>query len=274
MRIDSHQHFWNYQRERDTWITEEMQVLRKDYLPENLQDHLHKHGIDGSVAVQAAQSEDETMFLLSLADKYPFVKGVVGWTDLRATVLKEKLDNFRGFSNLKGFRHVVQSEKKGFLEDPLFRKGVKTLGEGGFTYDLLIYHHQLKEALAFVKEVGNVKMVVDHIAKPNIKAGEKTHWELKMAAMATFPNVFCKLSGMVTEASWTDWKRDDFFPYLDEMMEAFGPKRLMYGSDWPVCLLAGSYDDQLAIVESYIAELSDNERRAIMGGNAVDFYGL
>ena len=274
MKIDSHQHFWHYQSERDTWITDEMSVLKQDYLPAQLRRSLHDHGFDGSVAVQADQSEDETVFLLSLAEANSYIKGVVGWTDLRSARLKERLTYFSSFSRLKGFRHVVQSEAAGFLEDASFRSGVRLLADFNFTYDLLIYLHQLGEALDFVRHLPEVKIVIDHIAKPNIKGKEKTQWELQMAAMATFPNVFCKLSGMVTETSWHNWKKDDFVPWLDEVMEAFGPKRLMYGSDWPVCLLAGNYDAQLEIVESYVSGLSPDERKAIMGENAVKFYGL
>lgn len=274
MKIDSHQHFWYYKPHRDTWITDEMRVLKQDYLPDQLLIHLQDHGFDGSVSVQADQSEDETRFLLSHAEGNSYVKGVVGWTDLGSPALRERLAHFKSFPKLKGFRHVVQSEKKGFLEDASFREGVRMLAEFGFTYDLLIYHHQLDEALAFVKALPEVNMVIDHIAKPNFKTGEKVHWELKMASMAAFPNVCCKLSGMVTEASWNDWKKEDFFPYLDELMEGFGASRLMYGSDWPVCLLAGTYDAQLEIVESYISRLSGDERKAIMGENAVKFYGL
>jgi L-fuconolactonase len=274
MKIDSHQHFWHYQPQRDSWITDEMSVLKQDYLPAQLRRHLYDHEFEGSVAVQADQSEDETMFLLSLAEANSYVKGVVGWTELRSPALKDRLSYFKSFPKMKGFRHVVQSESKGFLGDTSFRNGVKLLAEFNYTYDLLIYHHQLEEALDFVRQLPEVKIVVDHIAKPNIKEGEKTHWELKMAAMATFSNVFCKLSGMVTEASWTNWKKNDFFPYLDEMMETFGPNRLMYGSDWPVCLLAGNYDAQLDIVESYVSGLSADERKAIMGENAIKFYGL
>lgn len=274
MKIDSHQHFWYYKPERDTWITDDMSVLKQDYLPANLRRNLHDHGFDGSVTVQADQSEDETAFLLELADANSFIRGIVGWTDLRSPALQERLAYFKSFPKVKGFRHVVQSEKMGFLNDVSFRNGVKMLAEFGFTYDLLIYHHQLEEALDFVRALPDVKIVIDHIAKPNIKDREKTHWELQMAAMGTFSNVFCKLSGMVTEASWQGWKKKDFFPYLDEVMEAFGPQRLMYGSDWPVCLVAGNYDAQLDIVESYISALSISEQKAIMGENAVKFYSL
>jgi L-fuconolactonase len=198
----------------------------------------------------------------------------VGWIDLRAPDLDERLQYFSKFPKLKGFRHIVQGEPKGFLSDPAFIRGVRKLAAYNFTYDLLIYYPQLEEALAFVHHVPDVKIVVDHMAKPSIRTKEKTHWELNMAALATFRNVYCKLSGMVTEADWTSWKGEDFEPYLDEVFEFFGANRLMYGSDWPVCLVAGSYDDQLSIVREYASRLSPSEKQMVFGDNAKRFYNL
>ncbi len=274
MVIDSHQHFWKYDPVRDSWITDEMAVIKRDFLPVDLGPELQSNGVHGCVSVQADQSETETHFLLEMSDSAKFVKGVVGWVDLRADDLTEKLLYFKRFPKLKGFRHIVQGEPEGFLRNEKFIKGVNELGKHGFTYDLLLYHYQLQEALEFMPKVPDTKIVIDHIAKPAIARGEKTQWELNMAAMATFPNISCKLSGMVTEASWRSWKRDDIYPYLDEVMEAFGPKRLMYGSDWPVCLVAASYKAQFEIVRSYVSQLSDAEQKAILGGNAIAFYGL
>jgi L-fuconolactonase len=198
----------------------------------------------------------------------------VGWIDLRADNLEERLEFFRQFPMLKGFRHIVQGEPAGFLSDRKFIEGVKKLERFNFTYDLLIYHHQLAEALAFIQHVQNVKVVIDHIAKPSIRTGEKTQWELNMAAMATFKNVYCKISGMVTEADWRNWKAADFAPYLDEIFEAFGPARVMYGSDWPVCLVAASYEQQFGIIQQYITRLSSSEKQLVMGRNAETFYNL
>jgi L-fuconolactonase len=276
MRIDAHQHFWKYKADRDLWITDEMSVIRRDFLPEDLQPILKQYNIDGCVAVQADQSEEETKFLLDLSAQHEFIKGVVGWIDLRSSgiILESKLQGYKAFPKLKGFRHVVQGEPKGFLADKNFIEGVRKLAQYGFTYDLLVYHHQLEEALKFVYAVPGVKIVIDHIAKPSIRTKEKTRWELNMAAIATASNVHCKLSGMVTEAAWMQWTKEDFEPFLDEMLEIFGPKRLMYGSDWPVCLLSGSYAEQLDIVESYIQRLSHTEREQIMGTNALNFYNL
>lgn len=272
--IDSHQHFWKFDPVRDLWITEEMHVIRRDFLPTHLQPLLVKNDIEGCVVVQADQSEAETEFLLGLAERSDFVRGVVGWVDLRSPGLIERLGYFKQFKKLKGFRHIVQGESKGFLLQEKFIEGVKMLHQFGFTYDLLIYHHQLEDALQFVSKIPEVKIVVDHIAKPSIRTNEKTHWELNMAAMATYKNVWCKISGMVTEADWKNWKPTDFFPYLDEVFEAFGTDRIMYGSDWPVCLVAASYDQQLSIVQSYLSKLSSHEKPLVMGENARRFYNL
>jgi L-fuconolactonase len=274
MVIDSHQHFWKYDPVRHAWINDEMKLIQKDFLPGQLHPLLQHNGIDGCVTIQVDQTEEETHFMLSLAEKNPFIKGVVGWVDLRADDLENRLESFTQFPRLKGFRHIVQGEPDGFLSDRKFVEGVKKLERFNFTYDLLIYHHQLTEALAFIQHVPNVKVVIDHIAKPSIRTGEKTHWELNMAAMATFKNVYCKVSGMVTEANWRNWKPTDFTPYLDEIFETFGPARVMYGSDWPVCLVAASYEQQFGIVQQYISQLSSSEKQQVMGRNAETFYNL
>lgn len=272
--IDSHQHFWKYDPQKFSWITEEMMMIRKDFLPADLAPVLKENGFDGCVAVQADSTHEETLFLLSLAEKFDFVKGVVGWVDFTAPDLDDQLQHYRTFPKLKGFRHIAQAEPRGFLVHPEFVAGVRRLASQNFTYDLLVYHHQLDDALAFVASVEEVPVVVDHLAKPSIRTREKTHWELQMASLSTFQNVYCKLSGMVTEANWHHWKYEDFVPYLDELMETFGPDRLMYGSDWPVCLVAASYEEQLSIVQQYIATLSPSEKERIMGGNAERFYNL
>ncbi|HEY0652733.1 MAG TPA: amidohydrolase family protein [Chryseosolibacter sp.] len=274
MIIDSHQHFWKYAPATHSWISDDMNVLKRDFLPGDFETIARSKGIAGTVAVQADQSEDETDFLLSLAKKSEFIKGVVGWVDLRAANLDTSLKKYSAEKLLKGFRHVVQAEPPGFLLDPRFIEGVNKLSEYGFTYDLLIYHHQLEEALKFAAKTSGVRIVVDHIAKPSIRTGEKTHWELNLAALATFKNVHCKLSGMVTEARWNDWTYADIEPFIDEVFESFGPQRIMYGSDWPVCLVAGSYDDQFSVVENYISRLSESEKRNVLSENAKRFYNL
>jgi L-fuconolactonase len=273
MKIDSHQHFWKFDPARHEWINDEMVRIKRDFLPSDLQPLLSKHQIDGCVAVQADQTEEETTFLLDLANTHSFIKGVVGWIDIRSDGLPEKLALLTE-KKLKGFRHVLQAEPTGFMTDLKFIRGVNQLADSGFTYDLLIYHHQFPEALKFLSMTRKCKIVIDHLAKPSIRTKEKTQWEMNLAAASTFKNVYCKLSGMVTEAQWKNWTREDLFPYIDELFETFGTKRIMYGSDWPVCLLAASYQDQLGVVVDYISRLSDEEKADVMGLNAKRFYNL
>lgn len=274
MVIDSHQHFWNYNASGYGWITDDMSVIRRNFLPSDLEPLLKTHSVAGCVAVQALQTEEENVFLLDLASGHPFIKGVVGWLDLRADDLADKLRQHRQYPSMKGFRHVLQAEPTGFMLDPRFVSGVRALAVHSFTYDLLIYHHQLPEAISFLKRVPDTTVVLDHMAKPEIVRGERDNWSKGIRALAGFENVSCKMSGLVTEGRWKNWSYDDFVPYLDTVLEAFGPRRLMYGSDWPVCLVAASYAEQLSVVERYIAALSPSERSAIMGENAMNFYHL
>jgi len=273
-RIDSHQHFWKYNSVRDSWITNDMQVIQKDFYPVNLEPLLLEGKFDGCVSVQADQSETETNFLIELAEENSFIKGVVGWVDLLSRSIEDRLTHFSKQSKLKGVRHVVQGEPAGFLMQKEFLRGIKTLEKFNLTYDILIKEHQLEEAICFVNQFPNQKFVVDHIAKPQIGKVGKREWEMRMAGLAEFQNVYCKLSGMVTEANWENWKHQDFTPYLDSVFESFGARRVMYGSDWPVCLVASSYHDQLDIVERYISDFSEAEKQAIMGENAIRFYNL
>lgn len=273
-RIDSHQHFWKYSPIRDSWITEEMKVIQRDFLPQHLAQLLQENQIDGCVSVQADQSEEETQFLLTLAGQNDFIKGVVGWVDLKSKKIRERLSCYSAFPKLKGFRHVVQGEKDDFLRDKDFLAGIGALRDFSFTYDILVYSRQLEEVIQFVRKFPDQKFVMDHIAKPSIKDREFTHWSKKMTALAAFENVSCKLSGMVTETDWKNWKQDDFNTYLDHVFECFGTHRIMYGSDWPVCLVAASYRQQLNIVQNYISKLSAPEKESVMGGNAIRFYNL
>ena len=275
MKIDSHQHFWKFDPVRDAWITPDMQAIRRDFSPKDLKPLLDDHGIDGCIAVQADQSDDETAFLLHLAENNSFIKGVVGWIDLRAPDLETRLGTYSSRRLLKGFRHIVQGETDpAFLGRPDFLRGVKMLHRYGYTYDILIYQHQLPMAVEFVRECPDQPFVVDHIAKPLISNGVWEEWASGMRKIAAFPNVMCKVSGMVTEADWHQWKPDDFRVYLDVVTEAFGPGRLMYGSDWPVCLVAASYAKQFELVEKYFSSFSEEERSAVFGMNAVRFYKL
>lgn len=274
MKIDAHQHFWKYDPQRDAWINDSMSVLKRDFLPEHLAPILKENDIDGCVAVQADQSETETEFLLHLAAQNSLIKGVVGWVDLQSDSISQRLDYLSQNQKLKGFRHIVQTEPKGFLTRPNFLKGVDLLTRYNFSYDILIYYHQLEVAIEFVKRFPNQKFVVDHLAKPNIKNAEFTQWSKGIAQLAAYENVWCKLSGFTTEASWEHWKYEDFTPYFDLVLNQFGAKRILYGSDWPVCLLAASYKSQLSVVERFVETLTASEKDQIMGGNAIHFYNL
>ena len=274
MTIDSHQHFWIFDQERDSWITPEMGVIRKNFLPEDLRPVLKANGVEGCVAVQAAQSDSETEFLLQLADANDFVKGVIGWVDLRADDLYAKLEKYAQFEKLKGFRHVLQGEQEGFMLQPDFIRGVGQLVAFDFTYDILIHHKQINEAFNFAVKLPNVHFVLDHIAKPPIKNGGIKPWADDIRQLAELPNVSCKVSGMVTEADWQNWEKADFRPYLDVVFEAFGTDRLMFGSDWPVCLVAGEYEGAKGILTDYLSMFSDSETQKIMGKNASEFYSL
>jgi L-fuconolactonase len=274
MVIDSHQHFWIFDEERDSWITPDMQVIRRNFLPEDLWPVLKANKVDGCVAVQASQTESETEFLLHLAEASDFVRGVVGWIDLRAINLYDQLERYSQFEKLKGFRHVAQGQPEGFLLQSEFIKGVGQLVAFDFTYDILIYQNQLKEAYNFAVRLPNVHFVLDHIAKPLIKAQELQPWADDIRRLAELPNVHCKVSGMVTEANWQHWEKADFRPYLDVVFEAFGTERIMYGSDWPVCLAAGEYEGAKGILTDYLSMFSDDEVRDVMGNNAKRFYNL
>ncbi|MBK5277302.1 MAG: amidohydrolase family protein [Bacteroidia bacterium] len=274
MRIDSHQHFWKYNPKRHRWITEEMSVIQRDFLPNDLTPILQQNRIDGCVSVQADQTEDETRFLLKLAEQDQDIKGVVGWVDLKSEKIIDQLRYYTQFPKLKGFRHVVQDEADGFLSQKEFLTGIKALRNFNYSYDILVYARQLEEVIWFVNKFPDQKFVVDHLAKPSIKEQEFKSWAKNISMVAAFENVSCKLSGMVTEANWNSWTPDDFKSYLDFALETFGANRLMYGSDWPVCLVAASYKQQLSLVEDYIAKLSATERESIMGGNATSFYNL
>ncbi len=250
-----------------------MKALQRDFLPAELKSELDDNSIDGCIAVQADQSEAETLFLLELAEQYDFIKAVVGWVDLRAENLEERLSHFSQFKKLAGFRHIVQGEKDvNFLLHKNFCRGIAAMEPHGYTYDILVFPHQLGAVLEFVRRFPRQMFVIDHLAKPHIKDGYFEGWAILMREIAKQENVFCKISGMVTEADWQSWKYEDFVPYLDVVTEAFGPARLMFGSDWPVCLLAASYSEVLAIVQRYFKRFSKEEKDWIFGKTANSFY--
>lgn len=274
MTIDAHQHFWVFTPERDGWITNDMASIRRDFLPADLEPVLQANGMDGCVAVQASQSDEETMFLVSMAQAYDFVKGVIGWVDLQSARLYDRLEAYAQFEEIRGFRHVAQAEPDDFLMRPDIVKGIRQLAAFGFTYDILIYPSQLKAALHLVRAVPEVNFVIDHLAKPAIQKQEINRWSNFMTQIAKQPNVSCKVSGMVTEADWQHWKKADLFPYLDVVFEQFGPDRLLFGSDWPVCLVAADYTQVKTIIEDYVSPWGNDVRRKVFGGNAIEFYGL
>ena len=273
--IDSHQHFWKYTEARGGWITDEMALLRRDFLPDEYEGECARNGIDGSVAVQVDQSESETLFLLDLAESNSRIAGVVGWADLCSPQIAERLKFFSQFKKLRGFRHIAQAEPdERFLVRSDFLRGIGRLREFDFTYDILIYPKQLPAAIELVSRFPEQRFVVDHLAKPLIKAGSREPWAGHMRAIAQNRNVFCKVSGMVTEADWLGWKPEDMRPYLDVVFEAFGPERVMFGSDWPMCLLAASYTRLKQLVENYIQTLPAADQENVFGGSATRFYGL
>ncbi len=274
-KIDAHQHFWQYNPEEFGWINEEMAVIRQDFLPGDLKPELDAAGYDGCVAVQAPQTEAETEFLLGLAEKHNFIRGIVGWVDLRAENVEARLAHYSRYPKLVGLRHIVQAEPDDqFLLNPAFGRGIGLLKKYNLTYDILIYPRHLPVAAQFAARFPDQPFVLDHLAKPFIRDHELEPWATHLRELARHENVYCKLSGMATEADWLVWRPDDFTPYLDVALEAFGPGRLMIGSDWPVCKVAAGYGEAMQIVEKYITRLSPSEKAGILGGNAVRFYGL
>ena len=275
MRIDAHQHFWSYSAAEYPWIGKGMERLAHDHLPADLAPLAAAEGIGGSVAVQARQSLEESRWLLELSDANPLIRGVVGWVDLRSTHVEDQLREVAEHPKFVGVRHVVQDEPDPrFLLGESFLHGIGKLATFGLTYDLLLYPQQLPAAAEFVGRFPEQPFVLDHLAKPRIKAGDLDPWRHDLKALAAHGNVLCKLSGMVTEADWQGWKRADFTPYLEVALETFGPERLMIGSDWPVCTLAAGYPDTIGIVRDFLAPLAAAEREAIEGGNAARFYAL
>jgi L-fuconolactonase len=271
-RLDAHQHFWKYDPEQYPWIPKGSE-LERDWLPQDLAAEQAPLDLHGSIAVQARQSLEETRWLLGLASKAEMIRGVVGWVDLRSDRAEADLAELSRDPKFVGVRHVAQDEPDdGFLSRTEFSRGVGHLRQFGLTYDLLVYPRQLPAAIELVRQHPAQPFVLDHIAKPEIRTGTKEPWRQQIRELAQAPNVCCKLSGMVTEADHRTWTADDLRPYLDVVFEAFGLERLMWGSDWPVCLLAGSYEQVHAVVEEYTRSFNSEAREAIFGGNAVRFY--
>jgi L-fucono-1,5-lactonase len=274
-RIDAHQHFWKYDPREYDWIDDTMEGLKRDFLPTDLEPELARAGFSACVAVQARQHLEETAWLLDLAERHPFVAGVVGWVELRSPDARGQLARFAKRSKLVGIRHIVQAEPDDrFLLREDFGRGVAVLEELGLAYDILVYPRHLKVAAEFAGRFPGMRLVLDHLAKPEIRTGEIRDWARDLRALAARPNVLCKLSGLVTEADWARWTPAQMRPYLDTAFECFGPERLMIGSDWPVCTVASDYARTMGIVLDYMRDRPEAERAAVLGGNAQRFWKL
>ncbi|MBO3699900.1 amidohydrolase [Roseivirga sp. E12] len=274
MRLDAHQHFWQYDAGRDTWIDKSMVVLKRNFLPDELEKELKNSGIDGCIVVQADQSEEETDYLLELASQNQFIKGVVGWVDLQADNIKDRLAHYVQNKKLKGVRHILQAETPDFMLGDNFTRGIKALSAFNLTYDILILPKHLGAVLELVHRFPRQRFVLDHLAKPEIKDQIFSPWKEELMMLAEMPNVYCKVSGLTTEADWHRWKPQDVHSYLDIAFEAFGTDRLMYGSDWPVCLLAGGYTTAYELLSNYMQSFAEEDKEKVFGLNAQKFYNL
>ncbi|OMF61983.1 amidohydrolase family protein [Paenibacillus sp. FSL R5-0766] len=275
MKLDAHQHFWEYNVAEYGWIGEEMKAIRQSFLPEDLKPLLIQSGLEGCIAVQARQSLIETEWLLQLADRHECIKGVVGWVDLCSDEVRNQLELFASNPYLKGVRHVIQDEpdlKYVLRED--FQRGISLLKEYDLAYDLLVSKEQLPYAVELVKTFPEQKFVLDHLAKPDIKSGIISPWKEALESLAAQPNAYCKLSGMVTEADWANWTASDFTAYLNIAIEAFGAERLMFGSDWPVCNVSAPYSEVYGLIVSHINALPISEQQMILGGTCAAFYQI
>ena len=275
MPLDSHQHFWRYDAAQYPWMTDKLARIRHDFLPADLAREQANVQLDGSIAVQARQSLEESRWLLELADADPRIRGVVGWVDLQSPQVGEQLARFAPHPRFVGVRHVVQDEPDdNFMLRSAFLRGLALLREFDLTYDLLVFPKQLPACIEVARRFPEQPFVLDHIAKPFIKDRTLEPWATQVRELARSPNVMCKISGLITEAKWDAWRPVDFHPYLDVVCEAFGVERLMFGSDWPVCLLAGNYEQVFSLVNNYAAQFPAAEREKIFGGNAAKFYGV
>jgi len=273
MIVDAHQHFWHYNPREYDWIDDRMEVLRRDFMPADLAPHMEQAGVDATIAVQTRQTTEETDWLLRLADAHPFIAGVVGWVDLRADDVEASLAQFRDRARLAGIRHIVQSEPDDrFLLDPAFGRGIAALGQAGLPYDILIYPRHLPVAAEFISRFPSQTFVLDHLAKPDIRSGAIGEWARDLRRLAGAPNLWCKLSGLVTEADWRTWTPEQVHPYLDVAFDCFGPGRLIAGSDWPVCTVAAGYSRTMALVRDYLGSFTSAERALVLGRNAGIVY--
>ncbi len=274
MKLDAHQHFWIYSKARDLWIEDGMEILMRNFMPGDIARGMKVNETEGCIAVQSETSEAGNAFLLHLAETEPAIKGIVGWVDLCSSQITENLEYWSTFSLIRGFRHVLEGQDASFMLEPSFNKGISALAEFGFTYDLLISQEQMPGAYTLVERHDDVSFILDHLGKPRIREGGYKDWEKAIRKLASRPNLYCKLSGLVTEADLQSWKPADFKRYVDCVLEVFTPQRLVFGSDWPVCLLAATYDRVYELTQELLSDCSLNEKDDIMGKNALHFYRI
>ena len=272
VRVDSHQHFWRYSASESPWMEDAISMLRRDFMPEHLSPFLLDAGYDRCIAVQARHAMEENECLLDLAHASESGAGVVGWVDLASPGLEEDLEKVAHERAFVGVRHIVQAEPGGFLDREDFRRGVGLLQNYCLTYDILIRAHQLPEAIEFAEAFPDQPFVLDHAAKPDIANGQWEPWASDLRRLSHLPNVWCKISGLSFEARWDSWTPDTLRPYVHHVLECFHPRRCMIGSDWPMCLPAGDYQETVGAWEACVAELSVEEREGVLGGNAAEFY--
>ena len=275
MIVDAHQHFWQVGRFNYPWMTSDLGVLYRDYLPPDLEPELRKNGVNQTVLVQASNSVAESRWLLNLADENDFIAGVVGWVDLASPEVDAQLSELTAHPKFKGVRHLVESEPADdWLVQPAVISGLQRLSEYGLSYDLLAHTRHLRHATTVAERCSELRFVIDHLAKPPIAKHGFEEWAQEFRALASFPNMYCKLSGLVTEADWNSWTTDDLRPYVDCALEWFGPERLMFGSDHPVCLLAASYERVLGSFQELLKSLDTEDHERVFGENARTFYRL
>ena len=272
--IDAHHHFWRYSSDEYGWINDDMAVLRRNYLPDNLMSELAAANVDGVVTVEARQTLEETRWLLELAKSCRAMRGVVGWAPIASAGFEELLDVLSAEEKLVGLRHLVQAEPNGFLDGGDFNRGIRCMRGSGLVYDIVIFERQLEEAIRFVDRHPQQAFVLDHVGKPKIASGEIEPWRSRIRELSKRANVVCKVSGMVTEDSWSHWSMESLRPYVDVVVEAFGPERLMVGSDWPVCLVAIEYGRWWNVLRDYFATFSEVERAHVFGATSIRTYGL
>ena len=281
--IDAHQHFWQYSQPFDySWQqAAQFAAIRQDYLPQDLEPHLRNVGVDRTIFVQTQHDVQENRWVLGLAERFDFIAGVVGWVDLSSGECEEQLLEFKDHPKFVGIRHIVHDEvDDDFVVRPQVLQGLKVLERHAVPFDLLFFVKHLKHAVTLAQQLPELPMVIDHLAKPRIRDGATDNWDDRgdwiadFRAAADHPNIYCKLSGMVTEADWQTWKPADMRPYVETALEAFGPQRCMFGSDWPVCELAASYEEVYGALVEVLGPIGDTERQAIFGGTARQFYGL